>query len=98
MSPVEDTMRSATADRRIAMYCPDCRAVEGDPPWRGWWGENPPYHTPVFVLTHHTREALPMEGGTTFFFVTDGIWSALDQAKQVAGDRDVALGGGANVL
>src|SRR3989442_11438933 len=67
-----------------------------DPPWRGWWGENPPYHAPVFVLTHHARVPLPMQGGTTFFFVTDGIESALEQAKQAAGDRDVAIGGGAH--
>jgi dihydrofolate reductase len=64
-------------------------------PWRGWWGENPPYHTPVFVLTHHPREPLEMEGGTTFVFVTDGIDAALDQAKRAAADRDVLIGGGA---
>jgi dihydrofolate reductase len=65
--------------------------------WKGWWGENPPFHTPVFVLTHHAREPLVREGGTTFFFVTDGIESALRQAREVAGDKDVALGGGASV-
>jgi dihydrofolate reductase len=69
-----------------------------DPPWKGWWGENPPYHAPVFVLTHHPREPLEMEGGTTFTFVTDGIESALDQAKQAVGERDVLIGGGANVV
>jgi dihydrofolate reductase len=69
-----------------------------DPPWLGWWGDNPPYHTPVFVLTHHPREPLEMKGGTTFHFVTDGIASALEQAKRVAGDRDVLLGGGASVI
>ena len=69
-----------------------------DPPWNGWWGDNPPYHTPVFVLTHHSREPLEMEGGTTFCFVTDGIESALEQAKQAAGDGDVLLGGGASVV
>jgi dihydrofolate reductase len=69
-----------------------------DPPWRGWWGENPPYHTPVFVLTHHRRAPLEMEGDTTFVFVTDGIGSALEQARSVAGDRDVAIGGGASTL
>jgi dihydrofolate reductase len=68
-----------------------------DPPWEGWWGDDPPYHTPVFVLTHHPREGLEMEGGTTFFFVTDGIDSALEQARQAAGGRDVLLGGGAAV-
>ena len=70
----------------------------GDPAWRGWWGENPPYHTPVFVLTHHPREPLEMEGGTTFIFVTDGIESALERAKQAAGDQDVLIGGGANAV
>jgi dihydrofolate reductase len=69
-----------------------------DPPWRGWWGENPPYHTPVFVLTHHPRAPLEMEGDTTFFFVTDGIGSALEHARSAAGDRDVAIGGGANTM
>ena len=69
-----------------------------DQPWNGWWGEDPPYHTPVFVLTHHPRASLEMEGGTTFIFVTDGIESALEQAKQAAGELDVLLGGGANVV
>ena len=69
-----------------------------DPPWKGWWGDDPPYHVPVFVLTNHPREPLEMEGGTTFFFVTDGILSALDQAQRVAGDKDVLLGGGASVI
>jgi dihydrofolate reductase len=69
-----------------------------DAPWNGWWGDDPPYHTPVFVLTHHPREPLEMKGGTTFFFVTDGIETALDQAREAAGDRDVLLGGGANVV
>jgi dihydrofolate reductase len=69
-----------------------------DPPWNGWWGDNPPFHTPVFVLTHHPREPLEMEGGTTFNFVTDGIESALERAKQAADGQDVLLGGGANVV
>jgi len=64
-------------------------------PWNGWWGENPPYHHPVFVLTHHPREPLPLEGGTTFFFVTDGIESALQKAKRAAGTKDISLAGGA---
>jgi dihydrofolate reductase len=68
-----------------------------DDPWNGWWGDNPPFHTPVFVLTHHPREPLEMEGGTTFTFVTDGIESALEQAQQAAGAKDVLLGGGARV-
>jgi dihydrofolate reductase len=66
-----------------------------DESWRGWWGENPPFHHPVFVLTHHPREPLQMQGGTTFYFVSDGIESALRQAKDAAQGRDVALGGGA---
>jgi dihydrofolate reductase len=66
-------------------------------PWNGWWGTNPPYHHPVFVLTHHPREPLKREGGTTFTFVTDGIMSALEQARRVAGGKDVSLAGGANV-
>jgi dihydrofolate reductase len=69
----------------------------GKHPWNGWWGDNPPFHHPVFVLTHHVREPLPMQGGTIFFFVTDGIKSALKQARQSANGKDVALGGGANV-
>ena len=69
----------------------------GDPPWQGWWGENPPFHNPVFVLTHHEREPLPMFGGTTFTFVTDGIESALLRAREAAGDRDVHIAGGAEV-
>ena len=64
-------------------------------PWTGWWGKNPPYHHPVFVLTHHPREPLTLEGGTTFTFVTDGIQSALDQARRAAGAKDVTLAGGA---
>ena len=64
-------------------------------PWNGWWGKNPPYHHPVFVLTHHPREPLVMQGGTTFHFVTDGIQSALEQAHAAAGDQDVWLAGGA---
>lgn len=66
-------------------------------PWNGWWGDDPPFHHPVFVLTHHARAPLVLEGNTTFTFVTDGIESALVQARRAAGDRDVALAGGANV-
>ncbi len=69
----------------------------GDEPWDGWWGDEPPFHMPVFVLTHHAREPLKKDGGTTFTFVTDGIESALEQAQAAAGGRDVALGGGADV-
>jgi dihydrofolate reductase len=69
-----------------------------DETWTGWWGEGPPYHAPVFVLTHHAREPLPMQGGTTFTFVTDGIESALEQARAAAGGDDVAIAGGANAV
>ena len=69
-----------------------------DESWRGWWGENPPYHTPVFVLTHHPRKPLEMEGGTIFHFVTDGIESALRQARSAAEGRDVRLGGGVQAI
>ena len=65
-----------------------------DESWKGWWGEEPPYHVPVFVLTHHPRPPLPMKGGTTFHFVTDGIRAALDRAREAAGEKDVRLGGG----
>src|SRR5215210_4731205 len=64
-------------------------------PWTGWWGSNPPFHHPVFVLTHHARPPLAMEGGTTFHFVTTGIEAALEQARRAAGGKDVSLGGGA---
>lgn len=74
------------------------RGEWGENPWRGWWGHEPPYHTPVFVLTHHGRESLEMDGGTTFHFVTDGIESALSQAMKVAGERDVLIAGGAFVI
>jgi dihydrofolate reductase len=75
--------------------------IRGDWPdeeWRGWWGPEPPYHHPVFVLTNHAREPIPMEGGTTFYFVTDGIESALAQAVDAAGGQDVRIGGGASTL
>lgn len=65
-----------------------------DENWKGWWGSNPPYHVPVFVLTHHARAQLVMEGGTTFHFVTDGIESALRQARESAGGKDIRIGGG----
>jgi dihydrofolate reductase len=69
----------------------------GDGSWKGWWGDDPPYHHPVFVLTHHDRDPLEMDGGTTFYFVTDGIESALERARAAAGDQGVSLGGGASV-
>jgi dihydrofolate reductase len=69
-----------------------------DETWTGWWGEDPPFHVPVFVLTHHEREPLPMEGGTTFNFVTDGIESALEQARAAAAEGDIAIAGGASAV
>ncbi len=66
--------------------------------WKGWWGDNPPYHAPVFVLSHEKREPIEMEGGTTFYFVTGGIESALSKAKEVAGNRDVKISGGASTV
>lgn len=70
----------------------------GDDQWKGWWGDNPPYHAPTFILTHYPREPIVMEGGTTFYFVTDGIESALEQAKAAAGERDVKIGGGVSTV
>jgi len=69
----------------------------GSTPWAGWWGTNPPFHHSVFVVTHHPREPLELDGGTTFTFVTDGIEAAFEQARRAAGGKDVSLGGGANV-
>lgn len=69
-----------------------------DESWKGWWGEEPPYHTPVFVLTHHARPPLEMKGGTTFYFVIDGIRSALEQAFAAANGRDVRVGGGVSTI
>jgi len=68
---------------------------EWDPDWKGWWGDEPPYHAPVFVLTHYPRESLEMAGGTTFHFVTDGLQSALEQAQAAAGGKNVEIAGGA---
>jgi dihydrofolate reductase len=65
-----------------------------DDSWKGWWGAEPPYHVPVFVLTHHARDPIEMQGGTTFHFITDGIHAALEAAKKAAGERDVRIGGG----
>ncbi len=69
----------------------------GDDEWTGWWGDEPPYHGPVFILTHHAREPVSMAGGTTFTFVTDGVESALEQARQAAGGKDVLIAGGASI-
>jgi dihydrofolate reductase len=77
------------------MFGPVRGGWDSAPEWRGWWGEDPPFHHDVFVLTHHAREPVAMAGGTTFRFVTDGIEAALDRARAAAGDRHVRLGGGA---
>ena len=69
-----------------------------DDSWKGWWGDTPPYHTPVFVLTHYARPPLHMQGGTTFHFVTDGAEAALSRAKEAAGGKDVRIGGGVNAI
>ena len=69
-----------------------------DDAWKGWWGDEPPYHTPVFVLTHHPRETLAMQGGTEFHFVTDGIHAALERARAAAGERDIRIGGGVSTV
>ncbi len=79
------------------MFGPVRGPWEGDS-WKGWWGDNPPYHTAVFVLTHHPRPTLAMAGGTTFHFVTEGLESALEQAKQAAHGRDVRIGGGVDTI
>jgi dihydrofolate reductase len=78
------------------MYGPKDRRESPD--WKGWWGDNPPYHAPVFVLSHKRRDPIAMEGGTTFIFVADGIEAALSAAKEAAGQRDVAVMGGANTI
>jgi dihydrofolate reductase len=79
------------------MFGPVRGSWDGDS-WKGWWGNNPPYHVPVFVLTHHPRAPLAMDGGTTFHFVTDGLDSALERAKDAAKDKDVRIGGGVSVV
>jgi dihydrofolate reductase len=78
-------------------FGPASRGTWGDDPWRGWWGEAPPFHKPVFVLTHHEREPLIL-ADTTFTFITDGIESALQRAREAAGNKDVFIGGGADVI
>ena len=79
------------------MFAPS-RGPWPDDGWKGWWGASPPYHVPVFVLTHHPRAPLEMEGGTTFHFVTGGIDEALDRAREAAGDKDIRIGGGAATI
>ena len=79
------------------MFCPS-RGAWPDDGWKGWWGDNPPYHAPTFILTHHPRPQLVMEGGTTFHFVSDGVEAALALARAAAGDRDVKIGGGVSTV
>ena len=79
------------------MFSPD-RGDWPDPDWKGWWGDNPPYHVPAFILTHHARAPIEMEGGTTFYFVTGGIGEALALARDAAGAKDVRIGGGADTI
>jgi dihydrofolate reductase len=79
------------------MFTPE-RGPWSESQWRGWWGENPPYHVPVFILTHHARAPIHMEGGTMFYFVTQGIHEALQQARSAAAGKDVRIGGGANTV
>jgi dihydrofolate reductase len=74
------------------------RGAWPDDSWKGWWGDNPPYHVPVFVLTHHPRAPIPMQGGTTFHFVTGGIHEALERARAAAGRQDVRIGGGVSTV
>ena len=80
------------------MFGPPSGGPWGAGEWTGWWGDNPPFHHPVFIVTHYPRDPLEMEGGTTFSFVTDGIESALAQAKKAAGDNDVLLSGGGHII
>jgi dihydrofolate reductase len=99
-TPVDERMQAYGTDGIGAtimgrnMFGP-VRGDWGAEEWTGWWGEDPPFHHDVFVLTHHARDPVPMAGGTTFHFVTDGIEAALDRARAAAGDRHVRLGGGA---
>lgn len=79
------------------MFAPT-RGPWTDMSWKGWWGDSPPYHVPVFVLTHHARPPIEMQGGTTFHFVTEGIHEALDRARNAAAGKDVRIGGGANTI
>ena len=79
------------------MFAPS-RGPWPDDGWKGWWGDNPPYHVPVFVLTHHPRASIPMQGGTTFHFVTGGLHEALERAREAAGKQDVRVGGGVSTV
>ena len=102
----EDSADSAVVEgltRNVGAYVMGRRMFGGgdgpwDESWKGWWNHDPPFHVPVFVLTHHPRETLQMEGGTTFEFVTGGVEAALERAQAAAGDRDVAVAGGASIV
>ena len=95
---VEDSFKNIGAEIMGRNMFGPIRGAWPDESWRGWWGEEPPYHTPVFVLTHHARKPLEMKGGTVFHFVTDGIESALAQAKKAAGTKDIRIGGGVSTV
>jgi dihydrofolate reductase len=99
-SASSDVIDEVVAD--VGAYIMGRNMFGGDGPWdeawTGWWGEDPPFHAPVFVLTHHPREPVPMQGGTTFTFVTEGIETALDQARAAAGDKRVMIAGGASAV
>src|SRR4051794_20801004 len=94
----ESLARTGTAIMGRRMFSGGAGPWEDDPKAKGWWGDEPPFHHPVFVLTHHERDPLEMEGGTTFHFVTDGIESAAEQARDAAGDKDVNVAGGADAI
>ena len=101
--PDDDVMKESTANTGAVimgrrMFSSGEGPWEDDPKADGWWGDNPPFHAPVFVLTKHTREKVNKKGGTSYTFVTDGIESALSQAKTVAGNKDVSIAGGANAI
>ena len=95
---LEEAMGAGAVIMGRRMFSGGSGGWEDDPRADGWWGDEPPFHAPVFVLTHHAREPRVMEGGTTFHFVTDGIESALEQARAAAGDADISLAGGADVV
>ena len=102
-TPDSRVVEQIASNQRVGAYVMGRRMFGGgegewDETWNGWWGANPPYHRPVFVLTHHPRPPLPMEGGTTFTFVTEGPESALRQARAAAGDLDVQIAGGAHTI
>lgn len=96
IAPIDAIVRAGAFIMGRNMFSP--HRGPHDPEWRGWWGPNPPYHGPVFVLTSHPRDPIPMEGGTTFHFVTEGIEAALDRARPAAGERDVSVAGGASTV